>query len=456
MSCVFGIVFIVFGNLAGNAIQLGIFMMTVVRGCHGEDTCFTRGEVVGWAVSALTLCALINIFTRKYAIGINNILAVLKVLLLLAMAFTGIIYGSVNGNRCQQINWHTKDGTGKFGDIVLALFYAMYPYTGYEQPFYVLAEVSRPKKVFAKATVITMIFTAVLYPLVNVSYLCVTPYDENNPLPSNMALAFFAGLGGSSGSDGRSGPERGVSALLALFTFGNLLAQTYTASRVKQEIAKEGILPWSLFFATGSTSILSRLSSMGRPQMAAVSNIDGHLEQVPIAATLLHWIFEVTLVLAVGLALPPSKSYRFLTHLYTFAVVGVLGLFTAGGLLYLKLDSLVAGTKSRNWRTKAAWKPWLDPLPTVLAVASLSLIVFASFVRPSNVEPGSLPYYVGPTVGWLSVTLGIIWWLGLKYVQWKGRWELHTRRVPYIEIDEDGNYIQKVEFVEHERIPVVG
>jgi amino acid transporter len=463
MTCIFGILFITFGNLAGNAIQFGVFMMTAINpGCPETDSCFKKAHVIGWAVSILTICALINIFTRKFAIGLNNILAILKILLIVVMAFLGIIYGSVHGDNCRQISWQNYGDSGRFGDIVLALFYAMYPYTGYEQPFYVLAEVSRPNQYFAKATTFAMLTALVLFPLVNVSYLCMTPYSGNSSLPNNMAIAFFERLtetsGTSDGSSETTGPVQGAAALLGIFIFGNLLAQTFTASRVKQEIAKEGILPWSLFFATGSDTLFARLSSCSRsrPYQPAVSDIDGHLEQTPIAATVLHWAFEVILVLVVGISLPPAQAYNFLTYLYTFTIVGVLGLLTVGGLLYLKLDSLLAGENGRNWKAKVAWKPWLDPLPAVLATAALGLLLFSAFTQPSVSQKNSLPWWVGPTVGWSIGTFGVLWWLGLQFVQWKGRWKLETRRVPYIEIDEEGNPIQKAELVEHERIPVVG
>ena len=453
MTCIFGIVFIIFGNLAGNAIQFGIYIMQAINPECQTDSCLNKPRVLGWAAGVLSLCSLINASTRKFSIGLNNILASLKVLLVLVMALLGIIYGSIHGNGCRQITFQNWGGTGQFGDIVLALFYAMYPYTGYEQPFYVLAEVSRPKQTFAKATNFAMLTALILFPLVNVSYLCMTPYSGNDSLPTNMGIAFFERLAGTS-----TAAPRGPSVVFAIFIFGNLLAQTYTATRVKQEIAKEGILPWSLIFASGSDTWFARLtsSSPSRPYRPAVEDIDSHIEQAPIAATFLHWAVEVVLVLVVGSLLPLSQAYNFLTYIYTFAIVGVLGLLTAGGLLYLKLDSLSVGLNHRHWKEKSAWKPWLDPLPAVLATAALAFLLFAAFAPPSAKQPNSLPWWVGPTAGWLSGALGIFWWLGLRFIQWKGRWELHISRVPLIEIDGEGNAIQRVELVEHQRIPANG
>jgi amino acid transporter len=454
MTCFFGIIFIIFGNLAGNAIQFGIFITQAIHPDCKNDSCLNKTAVLGWAVGVLTLCSLINISTRKFSIGLNNLLGTLKVLLLFVMVFLGSIYGTIHGDGCRQITFQNRGGSGHFGDIILALFYAMYPYTGYEQPFYVLAEVSRPKRTFAKATSIAMLAVLILYPLVNVSYLCMTPYSGNNSLPPNMGIAFFERLSGTSDSILRFPPI-----LFSIFIFGNILAQTYTATRVKQEIAKEAILPWSLFFAAGSNTLFARLTVFStsrsyKPTISSISDIDDHVEQTPIAATFLHWVVEVILVVVVGAPLPLSQAYNFLTYMYTFVIVGVLGLFTAGGLLYLKLDSLVLGTDGRRWRNRSAWQPWLDPLPAVLAPAALALLLFGAFAPPTVKQPNSLAWWVGPTAGWLSGFLGVLWWLGLRFVQWKGRWELYTLRTPLIDIDREGNAIQRVELVEHRRIPV--
>ncbi|KAF2743492.1 amino acid transporter [Sporormia fimetaria CBS 119925] len=455
MSCIFGIIFIVFGHLAGNAIQFGVFMQTAINPtCNEDDECFNKGAVLGWAITVLTLCAIINIATRRLAIVLNNGFAIVKVLMVVIMAFLGMIYGAAKGDGCRKISWKNRGAGGGFGDIVLALFYAMYPYTGFEQPFYVLAEVRQPRKIFAKYVILAMLIVMVLFPLANVGFLCMTPYDGNEGLEDNMALALFQRIARDRGElREATGSRQGVSVLLAIFIFGNIMAQTYTASRVKQEIAKEAILPWSLQLASGNNALLSRLLSHGG--QPAINDINHHLEQVPIAATFLHWAFEILLVLVFGIPLKPSTSYRILTYLKTFSVVGVLGLFTVLGLLFLKLDSHFRRERGRRWYEKVAWRPWSDPLPTAVACAALTFILLATFAPPSvSRSDEELPYWAGPVIGWMVTLLGVLWWLGLRFVQWKGRFELQVRRVPYIEIDHNGEPVQKAEFVEHDRMPV--
>ncbi|KAK4183373.1 amino acid/polyamine transporter I [Podospora australis] len=476
MKCVFGITFIIWGNLAGNALQFGVFVQRAIHPtCDENDkSCFNQGYVVAWGVFILTICALFNIATRKYTMGLNNLFAVAKLSFVAVITFLGIGYGATHGDGCRSISWAPVNSSekGSLGDISLALFFAMYPYTGYEQPFYVLAEVSRPQQTFAKATTYAMLLVLVLFPLANVSYLCMNPYTGNENLPENMMIAFIERLSGEHNSPTA---VRTVSVILAIFIFGNLMAQTYTASRVKQEIAKEGILPWSLVFATGNDTLFSRIGrkrSGGKgagkvphpygqgedTSTSAIRNLDEHHEQAPFAATALHYVFEIILLLAVGLTMDvPSQAYGGLTYVYTFVIVGILGLFTAGGLLYLKVDSWVRGpAKSRKWRMKSVWQPWLDPLPAVVATLSLAFLVIAAFVPPDQRKRTGWPSWVGPTVGWGSVALGVVWWCGVQFVQWAGRWELQTQRLPVVEIDEDGQAIQKAELVEHVKVPVEG
>ncbi|KAK3934215.1 amino acid transporter [Diplogelasinospora grovesii] len=472
MTCFFGIPFIVFGNLAGNAIQFGIFMMVAINPTCQSDECRSQAGVVLWAIFVLTACSMVNVATREFSIRLNNLFAFVKVAFIVVMAFVGIIYGSAKGDGCRQITFANQGDGGSFGDVVMALFFAMYPYGGYEQPFYVLAEVAQPQANFAKAATWTMVALTVFFPLINVSYLCMAPYSGNDSLPDNMAIAMFARLSGKSASELNSlrpedntGPVRAAAVILAVFIFGNIMAQTFTASRVKQEIAKEGILPMSDKLSASGTTFVARLSSRGnsaRRRSRAFNpdhldqldcDIDDHLEEAPIGATLLHWTFAVLLVLVVGCALPPTKAYKVLTYLKAYTILGVLGFLTVGGLLYLKLDSAWGRKSRRHWAEKATWKlfpekwpSWVAFLPPLLATLSLATLLFGSFAPPSSTKTTDIPWWILPTVSWAVCLSGVLWWCGLQGVQWQRQKKLVTRHIPFIEI-EDGQPIQKVEQV---------
>jgi hypothetical protein len=118
---------------------------------------------------------------------------------------------------------------------------------------------------------------------------------------------------------------------------------TYTASRVKQEIAKEGILPGALFFATGKTTPVSWITSRilrrnhSKPLLeGGSSEPEDPLEQSPMAALALHWCSSLLLI-AVTSPLSTDKAYSFLTQLYSYVIVVFVSFWVTTGLLYCKL-----------------------------------------------------------------------------------------------------------------------
>jgi len=475
MSCLFGITFILFGNLAGNSIQFGIYMQAVISPqCTENDPCFHKAAVLFWAVGILSICAALNVMTRKLFIGLNNGFAIVKFMLVAAMALFGIIYGTAHGDGCRtNIAWSNRGAGSEFGDIVLAIFYGMYSYTGFEQPFYVLAEVDRPKEIFAKYVLLALGSVMILFPLTNVGFLCVVPYHGPQTVPKNMPLAFFdiIARGGNPNAD-TTASQRGISVMLAVVIFGTIMAQTFTGSRAKQEIGKEAVIPFSLTIATGSDSIITRFLQVadGRNSHIDRRYIEDQPEQVPMAATLLHLIFATILVVVVGIPTKPSNAYRILTYLRVFIIV-VLGLLTVAGLAYLKIDSWLHGSRSgterddaendaqqqpdeqrggRRWLEKRQWTPWLDPLPTFVATVALGFLSVAVFAKPSQIrdDERALPYWINPLAGWLILLLGVLWWAGLRAWQWKTRTRTEVYRWPHVAIDEFGNAVLKAELIE--------
>ncbi|KAK1756357.1 amino acid transporter [Echria macrotheca] len=462
ITCIFGITFLIFGNLAGNSIQFGMYVEMARNPECLEDSCRNKGAVIGWAILVLTFCSLFNVATRRYSILLNNIFAVAKMAFVVFIVFAGIGWSRANGNACREIDWTTRGSGGSFGDIILALVYAMYPYGGYEQPFYVLAEIKHPRTTFPKAANLAMILLIIFYPLANVSYLCMVPYTDDAALPPNMAIAFFQKMNEQIAT-------RLVSIILLVFIIGNINAQTFTASRVKQEVAKEGILgllgiPVSLFFARGAPTWLSYLRPKDSTDIGR--RLRSHREQTPVAATFLHLGITIVLVLAFGLSLPPSRSYALLTFLQTFTIVILLGCLTVCGLLYLKIDSWLARPGNRGWLSRKGqddgvrrWRPYFDPMPNIVAAASLVFIVAAVFV-PTRAKSATLteddgsttlPYWAGPLAGWLAAIIGIGWWSALQIAQKRGRWTLVVTRDPHLD-QVDGNYVQTAETVVHRKV----
>jgi amino acid transporter len=450
--------------LAQNALQLGYYLAAARSpGCTSGDCADQhKAEIIGWAIGSITVTALINVSTRRFAIGLNNALASIKVLFLVGVALLGIVWGTMHGNGCAEISFVNRGGTGGFGDIVQGLVFAIFPYSGYEQPFYVLSEVASPRQHFAKAVTAAMATLLLLFPLVNVGYLCVVPYSGNGSLPTTMIATMFERvLAGDGQPAANNGVLRGVYVVLAIFILGNLLAQTYTGSRVKQEIAKEGVLPKPLFFSSSNDTLFARFGSSSASRQSRWPNIDalGHVvDQVPMAATMLHWSVETVLVLAIGITFPIETAYKVLTFLQTFVIVILLGLLVSNGLLYLKIADYVSWGKrpeGRSWRLLSRWKPWLDPLPAVVAGASLTFLAGAVFAPPSLQIRNILgvPWWVPPLIGLSCLVLGGLWWLGILFLERCRHERLSTSRETHVGFGPDGEPRVLVESVRCAWVP---
>ena len=231
----FGIVFIILGNLTGNAIQLGIFTMTAA----GYDNP-SKGSVLGIAIAALSFAALVHAFTRRGGILMNNAFAIFKVSLLVAMIALGIAWKcgrDFGGGNTPTKNFENpfSGSSGHLADYVESLLYILFTYSGFKQPFYVLSEVETPRRIFPIATTAAVALQWLLFVLVNVVYiwavdlsrLQATTLDDYNG-PVDMAALFFESIFGKESPT----PRRVMTGLLALAILGNIVVITCQFSGV--------------------------------------------------------------------------------------------------------------------------------------------------------------------------------------------------------------------------------
>ena len=171
-TCMYGIAFLILGNLSGNAVAFGTYVLSAA----GVENA-PRSWNIGIAIAATTVSCLIHVFSRRGGIILSNIFAVVKVLILLVIVILGLAIGggaeigsghsnSASLNPSKAFVNHQTD----LPDFTFSLFYVIYTYSGFEQPFYVLGEVRSPRRIFPTTTLWTMGFTTVLFVLVNVAY----------------------------------------------------------------------------------------------------------------------------------------------------------------------------------------------------------------------------------------------------------------------------------------------
>lgn len=209
-----------------------------------------------------------------------------------------------------------------------------------------------------------------------------------------VAALFFARI------FGKGNAIRIQNSFMAFSSFGNILVQTFTASRVKQEIAKEGILPYTKFFAGNKTLVPSFLKDRW-----------GMQDATPVGALLLHWIFTVFLIAATSSG-NTDDSYRIFVSLYSFVVDAFFGLAIGLGILVLRLNP------GSHWSRKSTSNKYISFCTALVFTLANSFPVVAIWVKPSG-DSGIAP----PVQWWATGTIGVgllsfafLYWLGLDYI----------------------------------------
>ncbi|MCJ1462469.1 hypothetical protein MMC07_001071 [Pseudocyphellaria aurata] len=472
-TCMYGTIFVILGNRAGNAIAFGIYIM------QAANRTGSPSEIRALAVAALTVASMAHWLWRRGGLFLNNVLALLKTSILLAIIVIGFSAsagasfgrGKVHGDTVDpdtsrstsNFDIHTSftHASASAASYANSIIFIVYSYGGFDQPFYVLSEVARPKKVFAKTTISAIALVIILFTLVNIAYvglillhppsfmsnasqLCAVSNDRRLGSDLDMATLFFREVFKTEVA------PRVMSAIIALSVFGNIFVTTFTASRVKQEIAKEGILPFSLFFATSTTTPFAWIKQRFWPSSHQPGTEKPVAEQSPGAALLLHWTFSVLLI-AFTSANSPSVAYTVLVALYSYTLVIIVGFLVAGGLLYLRFS------KREEWKANAGFSPWGGPTAAIIYCLICAFAIVGAFLPPSAGSPFAyetthVQWYIVPTVGLGTLVLGYLYYLGFAVVLPRLKHKtLEVDRDPVIVRQfgrPDGEWVQVMELVE--------
>lgn len=310
ITCVFAMAYIVLGNMAGNCLIFGIRIL------EAANVPGTNSAVRGIAVGAATFACGIHAFSRRGGIYLGNIFAIVKVLMLLMIiiagicAWSGAFHTKTYAIENMTANYaFSSPSTDSYG-YVKAFLAVVFAWSGFDQPNYVLGEIGRPRRKFPIGTAIGVAIVCFLYLLVNVAYMVVVPKEAQLNPNNNVALLFFQLTFGAV-SDNPVLPNRILAAFMAISSFGNIVVMTFTAARVKQEIAKEGILPFAKFFGQTRNYSLGRiLLWLQKPSHTSLNrtfhrlwtqpwlDTKHHSQETPFGALFLHWVFTLIMILA--------------------------------------------------------------------------------------------------------------------------------------------------------------
>ncbi|OHF04643.1 high-affinity methionine permease [Colletotrichum orchidophilum] len=433
-TCIFGISFIILGNMAGNSIHFAI------RTLEAANITPENGPVRGIALAVAIFSCGIHAFSRRGGILLNNVLAVVKIMIMLLIIVTTIVVAAGGFPGAKNVfteNTSTqnsfKDASKDANSYAQAFLAIIFSFSGFEQPNYVLGEISRPRKKFPVAMGAGVGTVVTLYLAVNICYMVVVPRSVQ--MDENVAQKFFELTFGTLGSASNTG-ARIFNAFLAISSLGNIIVMTYTAARVKQEIAKEGMLPWPKFFAQNTDMSIGRLLRWFQKKgwFASVLRLkwlspEHHSEKTPVGALLLHFV-SCTILIFATYKMRPTDAYTLLTSLSAYVINAFIGTFLGLGILILRFrgppttladdDASTFGkdSPSPSWAemTGKRFRPLLSIFCAFVYMCGGLYPVITTWIPPTTQLSSQLSSWVVPIVSWVIISLGVAWFIGFVLV----------------------------------------
>lgn len=173
---------------------------------------------------------------------------------------------------------------------------------------------------------------------------------------------------------------------MAISAFGNVLTVTFSQSRVNQELAKEGVIPFPRFWASNWP--------FGSPS----------------SGLLLHFIPSFIVIVAI----PFGDAYNFILDLEGYPG-SVINFLVVSGLFYLR------------WKAPEIPRPFKVWWPVALFfMAGQAFQLVAPFIRPPGGKGDtSLPYWLYAVIGIAVLLLGVVYWVVWRVVlPWVGGYRL--------------------------------
>lgn len=453
---IYGVCFVVFGTMAGNAMNCAIQLLRASQ--PDINIVESNSTVRGIAIAISILACSVHTSSRRGGLLLNNAFALVKIGMLLLIIIATIAYhaggfkamvrthdGSLFSNiptRSETLDRNfnpQKSFSGASGNAYAyasAFLHVIFTFSGFDQVNYVLGEVKNPRRTFPIGLNLAVAGISFLYLAVNICYWTVVPsymFDDSDQRLVNhdksIAEAFFVLTFGSLSDDPQRLGGRIACTFTGLSAMGNVIVMTYTATRVKQEIAKEGILPFPKFFASNYDLSIGRLmrwiSGPKRSGRSGLLRAGNFQEKTPVGATVLHLLTCVLLVFGTW-TLEPLQAYQLLTGTASYLITAFFGALLSLGLLYLRLRS------SLNWKEKA---PRLSTGVSVIAATIylvLNLFPVALKWYPLHGQgPEELKWFLVPTLAWIMLAIGALWWFA--FFSFQRRKDRRTNTVLSIE-----------------------
>lgn len=246
-TCVLASQMILLGFSSGNSLAFGRYLL-YSAGWGSNDGWPARGL----AIACVTFSVVLHSTLPKWGVRLFNVLGVFKVVVLLLIVFSGFAalagrlriekpHNFDNAFRFEEGDGYSAGGAQAYSNALLSVVYS---YKGWENANYVVSELKNPRKTLAIATPLAIGGVTILYILANIAYFAAIEKGELARSEVLVAALFFRNMFGDSAG------ARVLPAFVCLSNLGNVLAVSFAHARLNQELAKEGLLPWSRFWAS--------------------------------------------------------------------------------------------------------------------------------------------------------------------------------------------------------------
>ncbi|KAJ9145000.1 Amino acid transporter [Pleurostoma richardsiae] len=358
---------ILLGWAGSNSVIFGEYIL------HAANKDVDRWNQRGIGLACITTAFLIHGCALKWGLRLQNLLGTIKLIVVLIIIVAGWVALAGHVKLPEDEKPHNfrnafEGTTGSAYGVVTALYNVIWSYIGYSNANYALSETKNPVRTLKIAAPLAIGVVSVLYMLVNIAYFAAVPKDEILAAQRLVAASLFRNVFGGTA-------ERALSVFVALSAFGNVLSVIFSQGRLVQELGREGVLPFSRFWASN------------RPFNA------------PLAGLFEHWLVSVIIMLAP----PPGDAYNFILNVISYPLA-IVNTFVAAGLLHLYIH-------------RASWN-WHPPISATIPVVVFFLLsniylVAAPFVPPTDGQNvyESLPYWIHCVVGFGIIFAGGVYWL---------------------------------------------
>ncbi|KAL6696560.1 amino acid permease domain-containing protein [Trichoderma pleuroticola] len=326
----------------------------------------------GLAVLLLVAVTVIHAVTPKAGIKIQDFLGWIKVGIIVFMIFAGlyvVVFQPTLDTSVQQkhpLSWDHlwDDSVWNWGVISTSLFKVFYAYAGLDNVSNVLNEVKDPVRTLRSVTLTALVTSCAMYTLINLAYFIVVPIDEIKGSGELIAALFFQRLFGE--QVGR----KILTLAVALSAVGNVFVVAFAMARLKQEIARQGFLPFSDILA--STKPFNS----------------------PLGGLIVNFIPSFLVIV-----LPPT------TEVYSF-ILEVEGY--PGQVFTLAMGFGLVWLRYKRPDLKRPYKAWL-PVVILRIILSVALLA-APFFPPKEKPSGGLWYATYAVVGMGTIVGGVLYW----------------------------------------------